>query len=588
MNYNEKYFEWLTSDVIDQTTKQELRDISDDIEEIENRFYKNLEFGTGGLRGIIGAGTNMINQYTIMKATQGIANYINKHNKENKPVLIAYDSRRFSKKFSEVTALCLNENGIQTYMFTKPTPTPELSFAMRHLNGIAGIMITASHNSKEYNGYKLYWEGGGQITPPMDRIIIEEVNAVKDIEDVKIMDQETAIKNNLYHFLDSEIDTLYNQELLNLSINKNEIKKADHLSVVYSPLHGVGNFSVSRILKDLGITNYYVVEEQAEPDEEFPTLHTPNPEEEEAFTLSLKLAREKNADIILTTDADADRVGIYVKDVIKNKYIPFTGNMSAIITAHYILSQLKEIKALPSNGALISTIVSTKMGRKLAEAYGIQYFETLTGFKYIGELINSFEEHNEYEFIFGYEESYGFLNGTHVRDKDGIAAVSILCEIAAYYKNRGLTLVDQLKKIYKKYGHCVESSFSITLKGKEGIAKTNYILNFLRASKLENIGPYSVEKIRDYNTQQVFDLKMETIEALDTPKSNVLYYELINDSWICIRPSGTEPKLKIYFGSYSTDYYGAEKEQALLKKEIQLLISNISSIYEKEKKGANL
>lgn len=589
MNYKDKYVEWLNDDLIDFETKEELANIAENQEEIENRFYKDLEFGTGGMRGIIGAGTNMINKYTVMKATQGLANYINQCVKDHtkKTVVIAYDSRNCSKEFSETAALCLNANGIQTYLFDGPRPTPVLSYAMRELKSMAGIVITASHNSKEYNGYKLYWQGGGQITPPMDKQIIKEVKAVKQIKDAKLMKSKAAKDKGLYHSLGKILDEKYNQTLLQLSLNKNELKAATDLTIVFSPLHGVGGSAVKRVLTDAGAHNYYVVPEQAEPNGDFPTIHTPNPEEREAFELSLKLAEEKNADIILTTDADADRVGLYAKDESAGKYIAFNGNMSAIIAAEYILSQRKEMGTLPENGVLISTIVSSKMGKRLADAYGIQYVETLTGFKYIGELINKYDQTEELEFLFGFEESYGFLNGKHVRDKDGIAAVSLLSEIAAYYKNRGLTLVEQLQNIYDKYGYSMESAFSLTLKGKTGAEKINYILKTLRKSSLNSIGSYTVMKIRDYSESTIKHLKSGEVNPLVSVKSNVLYYELDNDAWFCVRPSGTEPKIKIYFGVHEKDKNNASKEQKVLKEHIQQLINKISESYEDEKGISN-
>lgn len=589
MNYKDKYVEWLTNDLIDNETKNELKRIANNEEEIENRFYKDLEFGTGGMRGIIGAGTNMLNKYTVMKATQGLANYINQfdNNQSNKVVVIAYDSRNHSREFSEAAALCLNANGIQTYVFDGPRPTPVLSYTMRTMDSIAGIVITASHNPKEYNGYKLYWQGGGQITPPMDRQIIEEVKAVKEISEYKTIKLEMAKEQGLYHILGNAIDEQYNQALLELSLNKNEINTATDLTIVYSPLHGVGGASVKRILKSLGAHQCYIVPEQAEPDGDFPTIHTPNPEEEEAFFLSLKLAKEKNADIILTTDADADRVGMYVKDQVTNNYIPFNGNMSAIIAADYILSQRKEKGTIPENGLMISTIVSSKMGKTLADAYGIHYCETLTGFKYIGELINKYDQTREFDFLFGFEESYGFLNGQHVRDKDGIAAVSLLSELAAYYKNRGLTLVEQLQNIYEKYGYSMESAFSMTLKGKSGAERINYILKALRATELNNIGPYNVMKARDYKEGITKDIVSREVTPLVSVKSNVLYYELDNDAWFCVRPSGTEPKIKLYFGVHEKEKTAAFEKQEILKSSIQSLINEINDSYEVEKGISN-
>ena len=573
MDYKEKYQEWLENPIFDEKTKKELETIKDNDEEIKERFYKDLEFGTGGLRGIIGAGTNRMNFYTVTKATQGLANYIKKQGGEKKGVAIAYDSRNMSPEFSEAAALCLNANGIKTYRFESLRPTPELSFAIRELGCISGIVITASHNPPEYNGYKAYWEDGAQVTAPRDKEIIEEVNAITDFADVKTMDKEEAIKKDLYHTIGKEIDDKYIAQLEKLVLNKDIIKEVEKdIKIVYTPLHGTGNIPVQRILKELGFTNVYVVPEQEKPDGNFPTVSYPNPEAPEAFELALKLAKEKNADIVLATDPDADRLGVYAKDSKTGEYVSFTGNMSAILIAEYRLSQLKERNQLPKNGAIVTTIVSTNMTKALAKYYNIACIETLTGFKFIGEQIKKFEEEHTYEYLFGFEESYGCLVGTHARDKDSIVAVMSLCEAAAYYKKQGLTLWDQMIRIYEKYGYYKETQHSITLKGIDGAEKIKEMLTKIRNNPPMQIGKYKVEEFRDYEVGITKNFVTGEEGKTTLPRSNVLYFALENNCWCCARPSGTEPKIKFYIGVKEKTMQEADRELKKLKEDLLKIV----------------
>lgn len=548
MNYFDEYTRWIESNFIDEDTKKELIKIKDNKKEIEDRFYKNLEFGTAGLRGIIGAGTNRMNKYTVSKATQGLANYIIKNNGQNKGVAIAYDSRHMSKEFSEITANCLNANGIKTYVFESLRPVPELSYSVRKLGCIAGVMITASHNPSKYNGYKVYWDDGAQVVPPHDNGIINEVNKIEKYEDAKIINKDEAIKKGLYNIIGKEVDDCYIEELKKLSLNPNIIKKQKDLKIVYTPLHGTGRKPVQRILKEIGFENVYTVSEQEEPDGDFPTVDYPNPEDKNAFRLALELAQNKNADIVLATDPDADRLGVYAKDSKTGKYMSFTGNMSGMLIAEYILSQRKEKGILHSNGALITSIVSTDLSKAIGKEYNLKVFEVLTGFKYIGEKIRQFEESKDYTYEFGFEESYGCLIGTYARDKDAIAAVMMLCEAAAYYKSKGLTLWDQMLNIYKKYGYYKEDIMSLTLEGADGAEKIKEILNNLRTNPLLKIWKYKVLEFRDYKEEKIINMLTKDEKKPQLPNSNVLYYELENNCWCCVRPSGTEPKIKFYIG----------------------------------------
>ena len=568
MNYLDEYTKWLESDFIDKDTKNELIKIKDDKKEIEDRFYKNLEFGTAGLRGIIGAGTNRMNKYTVSKATQGLANYIIKNNRQSKGVAIAYDSRHMSKEFSEITANCLNANGIKTYVFKSLRSVPELSYTVRKLGCTAGVMITASHNPSKYNGYKVYWDDGAQVVQPHDKGIIEEVNKIEKYEDAKTINKDEAIEKGLYNTIGKEVDDCYIEELKKLSLNPNVIKEQKDLKIVYTPLHGTGRKSVQRILKEIGFENVYTVPEQEEPDGDFPTVDYPNPEDKNAFKLALDLAKNKNADIVLATDPDADRLGVYAKDSETGKYMPFTGNMSGMLIAEYILSQRKEKGILNNNGALVTTIVSTDLAKAIAKEYNIELFEVLTGFKYIGEKIRQFEENKNYAYEFGFEESYGCLIGTYARDKDAIAAVMMLCEAAAYYKSKGLTLWDQMLNIYKKYGYYKEDVMSLTFEGADGAEKIKAILNNLRTNPLLKIWKYKVLEFRDYKEEKIINMLTKDEKKTQLPNSNVLYYELENNCWCCVRPSGTEPKIKFYIGVKEKNEEEADNAIKQIKEEL--------------------
>ena len=569
MEYLKEYEKWCTEKVFDEETKEELKAIENNEEEIKDRFYKELEFGTAGLRGIIGAGTNRMNKYTVGKATQGLANFIIKENGQNKGVAIAYDSIKMSPEFSMQTALILNANGIKTYIFDSLRPVPELSFTVRELGCIAGIMITASHNPPKYNGYKVYWEDGAQIVAPKDKLIIEEVKKVADYNEIKEMDKQSAIDAGLYNIIGKELDEKYMETLNKLVLNPDIIKEEKDLKIVYTPLHGTGNIPVSTILKKLGFENVYIVEEQRLPDGNFPTVSYPNPEEPKAFELALKLAKEKDADIVLATDPDADRLGVYAKDSKTGEYMPFTGNMSGLLIAEYELSQKQEKNILPKNGALIKTIVSSNLADAISKEYNVKLIEVLTGFKYIGEQIKIFEQTHENEYVFGFEESYGCLIGTHARDKDAIAAVMALCEAAAYYRKQGLTLWDQMIKIYEKYGFYKEGLLSITLEGADGAEKIKEMLESMRNNPVSKIGNFEVLKFRDYDKGIIKDLKKGTQENTNLPKSNVLYYDLSEDAWCCVRPSGTEPKIKFYMGVKGNSMSDAKEKLEELTNEMK-------------------
>ena len=568
--YLKKYKEWLENPIIDKKDKEELEAIRNDNEEIKDRFYKDLEFGTAGLRGVIGIGTNRMNKYTVGKATQGLANYIVKKGMQGRGVAIAYDSRRMSKEFSEQTALCLNASGIKTYRFNKETPTPELSFAVRELKCISGIVITASHNPPEYNGYKVYWEDGAQIVEPTDKEIIAEVNAIDDFSKIKTMSKEEAIKQGLYNEIGEEIDNRYIEELKKLVVNQEAINKTQKdLKIVYTPLHGTGGILVKRILKELGFENVYVVKEQENPNGEFPTVEYPNPEDSKAFQLALELAQKVDADIVLANDPDADRLGVYVKDTNSGEYIQFNGNMTGNLIAEYILSQKKEHGKLPKNGAIIKTIVSSNLTDAIAKEYNVKLFSTLTGFKNIAKIIRNFEENNnEYECLFSYEESYGCIIGTHARDKDGIVAVMTLCEAACYYKMQGLTLWDQMNKMYEKYGYYKEKQISVTLKGQEGAEKIKLMMENMRNNPPTELAGLKVISVGDYSKQVIHNNLNGENTSTNLPKSNVLYYELENDSWCCVRPSGTEPKIKFYLGVKGINSNEAEIKLDELSKEV--------------------
>lgn len=565
MSYMDEFNFWLNDDYFDQATKDELLAIRDNEGEIEDRFYKELEFGTGGLRGVIGAGTNRMNIYTVRKASQGLANYIIKANGQDKGIAIAYDSRFMSPEFADEAALCMAANGIKAYVFESLRPTPELSFALRTLGCISGIVITASHNPPEYNGYKVYWEDGAQITAPKDKEIIGEVQSVTNYHDVKTMDKQAAVEAGLYNVIGKEIDDKYMEELKKQIIHPEVIREvADDIKIVYTPLCGTGNVPVRRILSELGFKNVYVVPEQEKPDPKFTTLDYPNPEDPKAFTYALKLAKEKNADIVLATDPDADRLGIYALDTKSGEYKPFTGNMSGMLIAEYILRERTATGTMPVNPALVTTIVTTNMTAPITEAYGVKLIEVLTGFKFIGEQIKLFEQTGSNNYVFGLEESYGCLAGTHARDKDAVVAVMCLCEVAAWCKKEGKTLYDMMLEVYEKYGYYKETQYAITLKGIDGSKQIAAIMDKLRNNPPKNFGDLDVVRVRDYDNNKIVELATGKEYETGLPKSNVLYFDLTNDSWCCARPSGTEPKIKFYMGVKGTSLADAEaKVEAL-------------------------
>ena len=567
MDYQKVYEEWISDSYFDEGTKEELKAIANDENEIKERFYKNLEFGTAGLRGIIGAGTNRLNIYTVRKATQGLANYILKRGAKDRGVAIAYDSRRMSPEFADEAALCLAANGIKAYVFDALRPTPELSFAVRELHCIAGINITASHNPPEYNGYKVYWEDGAQITPPHDKGIMDEVEAVTDYANVKTMSLDAAKEAGLYETIGAAIDDSYMEALKKQVIHQDAIDAMNkELKIVYSPLHGTGNVPVRRVLKELGFENVYVVKEQELPDGEFPTVSYPNPEAEEAFELGLKLAKEVDADLVLATDPDADRLGVYVKDTKLGEYQVLTGNMSGCLLADYEISQRKALEGLPEDGCLVKSIVTSNMADAIAKEYGVRLIEVLTGFKYIGQQILEFETTGKGTYLFGFEESYGCLIGTHARDKDAIVATMALCEAAAYYKTLGKTLWDAMIDMFDKYGYYKDDIKAITLKGIEGLAKIQEILETLRKEPPTAFGEFKVLRARDYKADTIRDLETGEVVPTGLPSSNVLYYDLSDDAWVCVRPSGTEPKVKFYYGVKGTSLEDAQSKSEDLGK----------------------
>lgn len=576
MDYRELYRQWLENPYFDDETKKELKAIADDEKEIEDRFYKELEFGTAGLRGVIGAGTNRMNFYTVRKATQGLANYIIQMNGQDRGVAIAFDSRHMSPEFANEAALCLNANGIKAYIFDSLRPTPELSFAVRELKCIAGINVTASHNPAEYNGYKVYWEDGAQITPPHDVNIMDAVSAIHDYADAKTMDKEEAVKAGLYVQIGKEIDDRYIAELKKQVKNQDAIDAVQKdIKIVYTPLHGTGNIPVRRVLKELGFENVYVVKEQELPDGAFPTVSYPNPESEEAFKLAVKLGNEVGADILLATDPDADRLGVYVKGDEPGSYHVLTGNMSGCLLAEYEISQMKEAGTLTEDGALIKTIVTTNLANDIAEYYGVNLIEVLTGFKYIGEKILGFETNKKGQYCFGFEESYGCLIGTHARDKDAVVATMALCEAVAYYKTKGMSLWDKMTEMYERYGYWADGVKAITLKGKEGIEKIQNTIEKLRNNVPTEIAGYKVLSARDYRQDTIKNMSTGEVTTTGLPKSNVLYYDLEDGAWVCVRPSGTEPKLKFYYGIKGKD----AEDAAVKEKELgQYMVNLVDSM----------
>ena len=576
MEYREIYEQWLANPYFDEAIKEELKGISEDENEIKERFYMDLEFGTAGLRGIIGAGTNRMNIYVVRRATQGLANYIAKVNKKAQGVAIAYDSRHMSPEFAEEAALCLAANGIKAYIFESLRPTPELSFAVRHLGCVAGINVTASHNPPEYNGYKVYWEDGAQITPPHDSGIMGEVKSISDWNTVKTMDKAEAEKAGLFQVIGKEVDDAYMSELKKQVIHMDAIEKeGKNLKIVYTPLHGTGNIPARRILKELGFENVYVVKEQELPDGDFPTVSYPNPEAAEAFELGLKLAKEVDADLVLATDPDADRLGVRVKD--KNgEYHDLTGNMSGCLLANYELSQRKAVNgSLPEDGALIKTIVTTNLADAIAKGYGVKLIEVLTGFKFIGQQILGFEKSGRGSYLFGFEESYGCLIGTYARDKDAIVATMALCEAAAYYKTQGKTLWDAMIEMYEQFGYYKDAIQSVTMKGIEGLQKIQEIMNSLRQNPPAEFAGHKVVAVRDYKADTIKDLATGEVKATGLPNSNVLYYELTDDAWVCVRPSGTEPKVKFYYGVKGTSLADADKKSEIMGKAVLDMVDSM-------------
>lgn len=548
MSYREVYETWCTDPFFDENTRTEIRAICDE-KEIEDRFYKELQFGTGGLRGIIGAGTNRMNIYTVGKATQGLAEYILSRNGAERGVVIAYDSRHFSQEFSLAAASCLAANGIKVYRFSSLRPTPELSFAVRKLHCMAGIVITASHNPAEYNGYKVYWEDGAQITSPIDREIMGYVSRVADYKEIKCIDLETAKKEGKYQEIGREIDEAYQEELVKLVLHPECIKAmADQLSIVYTPLHGTGLVPVKSLLQSLGLKKVHIVKEQEQPDGDFPTISYPNPEDPAAFALALTQAKERKADLVLATDPDADRLGVYVRDDQTGEYHAMNGNMTGVLLCEYLLSQRKAQGRLPKNGVVVKTIVTTNMVKEIARKYGVEVVEVLTGFKYIGEQIKQYEQEGNRTFLFGFEESYGCLTGTYARDKDAVGAVLALCEAAAYYKLNGISLWEKMKLLYAEYGNYQETLETVTLKGVEGSKKIREIMKKMRDNSPEIIDGRKVLKVRDYLKGTIKNLETGEIGRIALPKSDVLYFELEKEAWCCVRPSGTEPKIKYYRG----------------------------------------
>jgi phosphoglucomutase len=575
-DYMKIYQEWLSNPYFDEATKAELKAIEGDENEIKERFYMDLEFGTAGLRGIIGAGINRMNIYVVRRATQGLANYIIKQGAADKGVAIAYDSRNMSPEFAMEAAMTLAANGIKAYKFETLRPTPELSFAVRELGCVAGINITASHNPPEYNGYKVYWEDGAQFTPPHDKGVTEEVLAIEDLSSVKTTDEASAIAAGKYEVIGKEIDDKYIAQVKAQVVNQKAIDEMqDQIRIVYTPLHGTGNIPARRVMKEIGFTHVYVVPEQELPDGNFPTVSYPNPEAKEAFELGLKLAKEKDADLVLATDPDADRLGVYVKDAKSGEYIPLTGNMSGSLLCEYVLSQKQAEGKIPADGQVVKSIVSTNLIDAVAKAYGAELIEVLTGFKWIGKQILKNETTGTGTYLFGMEESYGCLIGTYARDKDAISATAALCEAAAYYKQKGMTLWDAMVAMYEKYGYYKDSVKSIGLSGIEGLAKIQSIMETLRNNTPAEVGGYKVVSARDYKLDTIRDMETGAVKPTGLPASNVLYYDLEDGAWICVRPSGTEPKIKFYFGVKGTSLEDADQKEADLGAAVMAMVDKM-------------
>ena len=575
-DYMKIYEQWLADPYFDEDTKNELRAIADDENEIKERFYMDLEFGTAGLRGIIGAGINRMNIYTVRRATQGLSNYIKKQGGEEKGVAIAFDSRRMSPEFAMEAAMTLAANGIKAYKFESLRPTPELSFAVRELGCIAGINITASHNPPEYNGYKVYWEDGAQFTPPHDKGVLEEVLAIEDLSTVKTTSEEKALRSGKFQVIGKEIDDKYIKNVKAQVVNQDAIDRMQKdITIIYTPLHGTGNIPARRVMKELGFENVYVVPEQELPDGNFPTVSYPNPEAEEAFTLGLKLAREKNADLVLATDPDADRLGVYVKDAKTGEYHPLTGNMSGSLLCDYVLSQKQAKGQIPADGQVIKSIVTTNLVNAVAEHYGCELVEVLTGFKYIGQQILKEEQTGKGTYMFGMEESYGCLIGTYARDKDAISATAALCEAAAYYKEKGMTLWDAMVAMYEKYGYYKDTVKSIGLKGIEGLAKIQEIMENFRQEPPKTLGDYTVTAARDYKAGIIMDMASGAVRPTGLPSANVLYYEMNDGAWLCVRPSGTEPKIKFYYGVKGASMEDADARSEKMGAELTELVNKM-------------
>ncbi len=575
-DYKKIYEEWLSNPYFDEETKEELRAIADNENEIKERFYMDLEFGTAGLRGVIGAGINRMNIYVVRRATQGLANYIIKQGGASKGVAIAYDSRHMSPEFADEAARTLAANGIVAYKFESLRPTPELSFAVRELGCIAGINVTASHNPPEYNGYKVYWEDGAQFTPPHDKGVTEEVLAIEDLSTVKTMSASDAKAAGLYKVIGAEIDDKYIAHVKAQVVNQDAIDKMqDDIKIVYTPLHGTGNIPVRRVLKEIGFTHVYVVPEQELPDGDFPTVSYPNPEAAEAFALGLGMAKKLNADLVLATDPDADRLGVYVKDSKSGEYIPLTGNMSGSLLCEYVLSQKAAKNAIPEDGEVVKSIVTTNLVDAVADYYHCKLVECLTGFKWIGKQILKEEQTGKGHYMFGLEESYGCLIGTYARDKDAVSASVALCEAAAYYKTKNMTLWDAMVAMYEKYGYYKDAVKAIGLKGIEGLAKIQNIMETLRNEAPAKVGEYDVVSARDYKLDTIKDMKTGAVTETGLPASNVLYYDLNDGAWVCVRPSGTEPKIKFYYGVKGTSLEDADKKSAELGEALMAMVDKM-------------
>lgn len=570
MNYKEKYDLWINSEEIHEEIKKELKEIKEE-KEIEDRFYKELEFGTGGLRGIIGAGTNRMNIYTVGKVTKGIADFLNKKY-QNPSASIAYDSRNMSREFAEIAALVLCANGVKVNLFEDLRPTPMLSFTVRELKSQVGIVITASHNPKQYNGYKVYGDDGGQLTDESADLVLSYINNIKDFKEVKKMDKEEAIKSGLLNIIGEDVDKIYYQKVKDLIIRKDLVKNhGKDIKIIYTPIHGSGNIPVRRVLSELGFENTFVVKEQEMPNGNFPTAPYPNPEDPRVFKLALEMANDINPDLIFGTDPDCDRIGLVVKDDQGNFQV-LTGNQTGILLSHYIASSLKEEGKLPSNGVIVKTIVTSEMITPICEDFGVEKLDVLTGFKYIGEKIKEFGETGEKKYLFGFEESYGYLAGEFVRDKDAVIASALIAEMVLYYKTKGINLYNALINLYEKYGYFKEDLVSITLEGKEGQEKIGKAIEYLRSANIEELGVVKIKNKLDYKLSIEKNMISKTEKEILLPKSNVLKFELEDDSWFVVRPSGTEPKMKIYIAVKGENLKDSEEKKENFKENIMKLV----------------